>query len=777
MKLRGIVLGAALVGACDDRHEAVDGGVALDARHDVVGDVRDGSEDVRDGSDDVRDDVVGDVRDGSVGDVIEAPDGKPPLDDAGIVEHWAARCDGAAATRPFYQYHLSTAGLDGTTPACGSLAPAGPARWISLSVDAGQSAVIRVGRDGDGPTPSLRVFDACGGACVPVRVRRDADGSQLQWWRNDTCAARVYRVAVGAAEPGVRGRFWVWPRVLATGDNARCETAEATTRVFPTPADRLGDAPSTCTPRQGPTSWYAFSVGTGDRLVARAEPVFVRLPAMARYADLHVLTDCAGTCVAPVGPSVEWMNEGAAVTARLGVTGPDPNDAVGGYTLDATVLRAPANARCETAAALVDVVAPTTVWSASGGPSCAGGSATRAVYYRATVGAGETLAVSGARGDGQQRFAVLDGCEGACLGTATADAAQADARWTNTGTTARAVIVAATGVPTANVWTHAMTAARGAPANRTRCATALRVTDGTVLTGERPVLIDGAAPCGATEETGAYYYAARVEAGDTLMVWGAGRFRLLDGCATTTCLDLDGATARDDSLVWRNESSAAREVVVAMSLPRARQNRAVDVRVAIGRPAYTMRAIPAQCEDVSAGREVRFGTTFLGSSWEALPFAMPFWGATMRAWRLTYRGGLSFAEAVTPGVLPAMSGPSGALPDATLGPFVSALSDGAAQLPFQGAMRVLTVEGARRHVTLDVRTTERRTAPYLHHQVRLYEDGAVEFHYCEVEGGAVYDASSAAVGMQGGTPLQTLAWTSGVPDAVRAGLGVRFTPR
>lgn len=767
MNRYAFTLGAALVCGCDDRHEA--GDATADASIDSPRDVHV----------DARDATVAD-RDAAGADATATPDGKGPLDDAGFPEHWSDRCGGAAEAHSYVQYHLTTAGLTGDTPACGALTPGGPARWLSLTVGAGESAAIRVARDEGGPLPSLRVFEACGGACVPARVRRDGDGSQLVWWRNDTGARRVYAIAVGAAEPGARGRFWVWPRVLPTGANDRCARAEARASVLPIAVATMGDEPSRCAPRQGPTVWYAFSVGTGDRLVASTEPVYIRLPAGPHPTDLHVLTDCDASCVTPVAPAVDWINEGPAATVRLGATAPDPNNEVVDFSLTASVRRAPGNARCESAAALPDAVPETTVWSASAAPACVAAEGARAVYYRATVGAGETIQVSGARGDGQQRFAVLDGCGGACLGSATADATQADARWTNTSATPRAVIVAATGVPRANEWSHAMTSALGAAANHTRCAAALRVSDGTVLAGERPALIDGAAPCGATGETGAYYYAARVEAGDTLMVWGGGRFRLLDGCASATCVDLGGTTVRDDSLVWRNGATTARDVVVAMSLPRARQARAVDVRVAIGRPAYTMTRITAECEDMSAGREVRFGTTYLGSTgsaWEDLPFAMPYFGATMRAWRLADHGGAWLAAESSPGTLSATASFTGTFPAASLGPFVMPLLDSSSSLPFVGAMRVRTVEGARRHMTLDVSTTERSAAPYLRHQMRLYADGAVEFHYCEVMHATRYDATNAHVAMQGGAPLTALTWTAGFDDAVAAGMGVRFTPR
>lgn len=184
------------------------------------------------------------------------------------------RCGGGEVpARPFYQYHLSTAAPVGDAPRCGAQGQR-PAVWSTLALAAGESAVVRVGPEGDGVAPSVRVFEACGGACVTTRERRDGDGTRLVWWRNESSAARTFQLAVGAAEPGVRGRFWVWPRVGATGENSRCETAQGVARVFPTATCSPSAMRPRCGARSAPTVWYAFALGTGDRLVARTEPVY-----------------------------------------------------------------------------------------------------------------------------------------------------------------------------------------------------------------------------------------------------------------------------------------------------------------------------------------------------------------------------------------------------------------------------------------------------------------------------------------------------------------------
>lgn len=711
---------------------------------------------------------------------VDPGDVKPPLDDAGFPEHWGERCGTVPALRPFYRYHMSTRTVSGAAPACGALPAGGPARWMALRIDAGESVLLKVASDG-GPAASLRAFDACGGACVAMRTARDVDGALLAWWRNPDASARVLHVAVGAAEPGARGRFWFWTRVGPTGANATCATAARAASFMSTMVTSVGDEPASCGPRQVPSSWFAANVPPGARLSVRSVTSGAITDIAA--AELHLLDACGGTCVRPATTSFGWVNEGtSAIDARVAVSALDPLDERG-VVVVSQVEPAPANARCDGAIELPESVRATEVWSLSAAPACVAAPWARALFYRARVGAGETIHVSGATGAAQPRFAVLDACGGQCLGATTSDAARADARWTNTGTGAREVWVAATGVPREGVWEHSIESTVGAPAPRMTCATALRVSDGMALAGERPLLATGTAPCGASGETGAYYYAARVGAGETLTLMGRGRFRVLDGCEGARCLDLGGATVSDNSLAWRNDGATARDVVVAMSLPRERQHDAVDLRVAIGRPRYAMTRITAECEPTTGALDARYTSTFLGSTgtvWQALPFELPYFGATMRSWRLASPGGIRL-DGSAPTDMAAyearLRSSVTTLPISGEGPLLAPLIDPAFSLDFAGEIRWLDVAAPRRHVTFDVRPNAMARAPYLHHQVRLYADGAVEFHYCDVVGGASYDASRAVVGMQGGTPVSAMTWSAFVRDAVQPGMGVRFTPQ
>lgn len=778
MSLRHLALGSALLCACDWWDDTG----RNTSRQDLDGAVTDGALDARtDGAadgDDAHTDGAADGDDAPALDV-DRGDAKPPLDDAGFPENWSDRCGAGEAVRPFFRYHMSTVTASDAAPACGTLAAGGPARWMALRVDAGESVLLKVAADGSGPAASVRAFDACGGACVALQTSRDVDGGTLAWWRNPGASARVLHVAVGAAEPGVRGRFWFWPRIGATGANATCATAERLAGLMARTFMTVGDEPARCGPRQGPSPWYAVNVPSGARFTARSETSGAITDIFA--AELHLLDACGGTCLRPPSTSIAWVNEGAsAVDARVAVTPLELLDPRGTVFISQVEL-APANARCDGATELPTRVPTTTVWSLSAAPACASAPGARALYYRARVGAGETIHVSGVPGAAQQRFAVLDACGGACLGSVSSDAIRADARWTNASASPRDVWVAATGVPRDSVWEHAMESTVGAPANRMTCATALRVSDGTTLLAERPLLATGAAPCGATGETGAYYYAARVGAGETLTLTGRGRFRVLDGCDSARCLDLGASTWSDNQLAWRNDG-AARDVIVAMSLPRERQHDAVDLRVTINTPRYTVTRITAECEPTAGAHDARYTSTFLGSSgstWEALPFEFPYFGATMRSWRLATPSGVRLDSSAPPPMAlnaPLMPGVS-TLPISGEAALLASLIDARVDLLFNGETRWLDVAAPRRHMTFDLRPNAMARAPYLHHQMRLYADGVVEFHYCDVVGGTDYDGTMAVVGIQGGTPLTALTWSAFVRDGVRAGMGVRFTPQ
>lgn len=769
MSIRPGLVGAALLCACD----LFDGtGQNTSADH------SDGS--LSEASVDASSDAPSHTEDAAAIDGTGA-DAEPPIDDAGFPEHWSDRCGGAAVSRPFYRYHFSTRSLSGSAPACGSLAAGGPAKWMALRVEAGESVALRVASDPGGPAVTVRAFEACGGACVALRTRHDDDGSTLAWWRNPDASAHTIHVAVGAGAPEARGTFWFSPRIGATGLNATCATAGSTGGLFSGPVSSVGEETASCGTLPGPSTWYSLHVPSGSRVIAQSSSSGSITD--IGFADLHLFAACGGACLRPAATSIDWVNEAAAtVVVPLAVTARDPLDSRGVAT-SVQVIPAPENARCEGAIELPVSVPARESWSLSAAPSCITTPGERALFYRAHVGAGETLHVSGPTGTSQQRFAVIAACGGACLGAATSDATWADARWTNTSSAARDVWVAATGVPANSLWEHSMGSTVGAPANHATCATALRVSNGTTLTGERPLLTAGSAPCGATRETGAYYYSARVGAGETLSISGRGRFRALDGCDAARCLDLGGSTWRDNGLAWRNDGASARDVIVAVSLPRERQHESLDLSVVIGVQPYAMERITAQCEPTDGAHDARFTATYLGSTgsvWQALPFELPYFGETMRAWRLASPGGVRLDGAATPSMVadnaPLRPGPT-TLPISGEQGLLAPLIDQSVDLAFRGEIRWIDVATPRRHITFDVRPTATLTTPYLHHQMRLYADGVVEFHYCDVVHGTTADTSRSVIGMQGGTPLVAITWAAFIRDSVQAGMGVRFTPR
>ncbi len=803
MKLRVIALGAALVGACDLdpsnnalRDVPLTDGALADTARDAIGrDVHGDTSDPRDA-----DTLDGPALDGPAldGPVLDGPalDG-PALDgsadgglpqrfDGSLPEEWDPRCGRMALNTIVRQWWVSTAVATGDAPTCAGLSPAGPVRWRPFRVPAGWSAVLRVRPDGVGVRPSVRVVVDCGGACVPVRSSRDPDGTLRVWWANGDAVPHDYQIAVGDEAPGVRSQFWVWADVAPTSAHGTCATASVDLRLYGRERGEVGDEPATCIARRAPTVWHSYAVPHGGRLVATAASMsFSTDESLLQRADLSLMATCGGSCIATAQRSMDWLNEGDPTRVYLGLTQPDPYNEGYGLRASTEVRPMPSHGECRDAIDLLPTVTgtavggrptATTVWSASAPPACAAASNARALYYRATVGPGETLALAGPREEGQQRLAVLDGCGGSCLGTSTVDSTTAEARWTNTGTTPREVIVASTGVPRANVWTEQFGATRGTPPSHQVCASAMRVHDGDTFRGEPLLLSATPAPCGATSETGALFYAVRVGAGQMLTVRGAARFRLLDGCDTARCLDLDGAPWSDGAALWTNLSTEAREVIVAMSLPRAVQDRAVDVRFTVGRPTYAVSTFAAACEDMSDGTPegVTFYIERASSYFRPLPFEFPYFGVPMRGWCRAEFAGLWLDTTVRTGFQALYVPGAPRIPAAFYSNFIAPLHD-PAMWTWLSDYRWHTVSGSPAHITFE---TTGRGGDFLNHQVRLYANGVIEFHYCAEARTTPFDVSRVQVGLQPTELADTVLWQpGGVPGVPRVGLGLRFTPR
>lgn len=552
-----------------------------------------------------------------------------------------------------------------------------------------------------------------------------------------------------------------------------------------------GEAPA-CAPGSLPALWYRVRVPAGHRITAQ----LFDLSPLRVGATVRLLHTCGGACLAS-SPSaglafVTWVNDGADADVLLALS-PDASTFEGEAQLLVGVQAPPANATCASATTLRDggYLADEPARSLAPAPTCLGRDGWRATYYRTTVPAHQSLVLTGHAAPAPVAYALLDDCAATtCLATATPVGAESVLRYDNASDAPRAMVIAvATPATPADARVSSLVSI-GAVAPNASCGTATRVVDGAALTGQRPLFArEPSRACGdATGETGALYYAARVEAGDELIVTarktigaeGAVRLRLLGACDATACLAYAEETALSVTrLAWVNASAEAREVVLALSLSGALSHASVELAVTTRRQRYAASAIVARCDDMSGAARFEVARGILGQEERRslpLPFAFSWYGETLRHWTASPAGYLElWPEAGTarpstpgPGLLPSV-----ALPPNVLAPFWESFT-----LDAQRAMSWRVVDGPRRHLAVqwtNVQLASATDAP-ITFQAWVLEDGSAEFHYCAMGASARATGGGASIGAQGGAGPQGLTYAFRRAGAAPTGTGIRIGP-
>ena len=558
-----------------------------------------------------------------------------------------------------------------------------------------------------------------------------------------------------------------------------------------------------------PALWYRVTVPAGRVLTVTSVGDFVRAANTLRlYGACSAFTCLAGPSVATDGrtSTARWSN--GAPEARevfVAVTSPFTGTASAPYSITAALSAAPTNLTCDRA---VDVVDGATLpaQDVSGAsilqPPCPGmaGAALPVLFYRATVPAGQTLFATAAPPTGTTARAtpvlrVVPDCSLAtCLAVSAAAAAgNGTVAWTNIGAAPQRVIITYGANPAASATPSDLTFRIRAPAANASCMTPLRVMDGTALPGEN--LGEARELVRACSTTGVegpvLYYAARVGAGQQLVATSArvdGAFfqpllRVTDACGSLSCLGAStivagptGATAR---LVYTNDGPA-RDVILMLS-----GNGAVSgigratLNVSISSPPYAISRVPTACEDLSAGTVVPEATgDDTGSPSLPLPFTFPHFGERMGAWSVSTNGYLQVwpMDGRSAGALGVTDFPSSGAPPSAIAPFWDDL-----EVRPPADVRWRSVTAAPRHLTVGWNRIGfccgGGSTGELTFQVKLFDTGAVEYHYCALTPGVPRAAGgNAAIGMQNSAATRGVTFALRRAGAADTASAIRFTP-
>lgn len=717
------------------------------------------------------------------GHALSAPDGDAPTEVPG------STCATATELTPGVDRSF---GVD--------LPPSG-AVFFATTVAAGGRLVVR---SFGGDDTYLRLDDACDTTTVLAGSLLSREGypseALLLWNNHDTEPRRVILVVERHEDrsPAARRVAIAFTDAAPNASCAGTTPLEPGVTLFGQRVVRGEQVPhgQDCVPSSSLPSkalWYRVRVPARQTLT-------VRVRATGRpWGRLHVqmFRGCGGGILSCGG-----VSSGGDMTARWSDTFGDLGDDGGGevivsvggdyyyypasFDIVAELSPTAPNASCETATVLRDGV-PARAQYLSGAfsvkPVCPGAAANPPLYYAFDVPAGQR-ATAAVHGEHSVSLQMISACaEPRCLGVAPPIAALP--AWHNTSASTQRVYFVV------SEW-----AGRGSTFDVVArlhgdmtCAGAPRVGTG-ILQDERLSLADGAGPsCLPTGTAGrpTRYYVAHVGAGEQLVAevrplvayaWSP-TLRLVDGCMAPRCLaSSDSGTPGADTtrLTWTN-TGAARDVVILVS-SRDDSGESFDLATSIGRPPPRGEAVPGACDTLTTPAVVaRAAGDDVGAPSIALPFTLGYFGAAMGAWSASSNGYLQLwpAVGVSGGARGDAALPSRLAPWGMVAPFWDDLDVGA-----EGAsVRWQEFTTPARHVTVewrDVRPCCDDSPERLTFQAKLFELGAVEFHYCAATASPRARGASASIGMQDAMGLVGTSWAMNREGAATPGTGVRFAP-
>jgi hypothetical protein len=687
-------------------------------------------------------------------------------------------------------------------PACaGATVSGGGTRWFSVVVPA--RAELQVAPEG-GIVPLVRAFADCRSVPACLAANFGTSGTTLSWTNSSSTATRVV-FAVASASPVGTGASVIRVRAVTPSTNGRCADAVALTPGVAATGSfgTGGDVPMACANDTAPQPglYYRVRVPAGQSLTA----TYTAVGGFRRPVSVRVSDACGAACLAANNATSDgstvvtrWTN--ATRTDRDAFISVAPTATTGAtqdFTVTATLSTPPNNVFCGSATPVRDgttlrnqeLAAATVVQAPCPGMT---GTGAASLFYSAVVPRGQTLFVSAnAEVSGRQApvIRVIPTCgSNVCFAASSFAGTTSAASFFNSGAD-QAVIIAVGANNPRVVDPFALAVSIRAPAENGLCRSALRVMNGTTLVGQS--LGDGRelpTACAVPgRDANALYYAVRVGVGEQLIVTTnraepgiTPTLRLFSACGATTCLAQSTLAGQNARLNYTNTTGAAQELILAMNLQDggASTTARANLAVSVARPPYTVTTIPAACDVVSGNVVPGLTGDDVGAESVPLPFPLSYFGAPVSAWSASTNGYLQLwptagrsAGALGATELPASSAPPG---------MIAAFWDDLQVTPGIGDVRWGTFDAGGRHVTVQWTDAQfccnAMGSDRLTFQVKLFQSGVIEAHYCALTGAARVNGQSASFGMQDTAALRGVSYAVRRADAVRTGLAVRYAP-
>ncbi len=342
---------------------------------------------------------------------------------------------------------------------------------------------------------------------------------------------------------------------------------------------------------------------------------------------------------------------------------------------------------------------------------------------------------------------------------------------------------------------YTLNVANWAAASNPTCATATPLVDGTTLTAQNPAGGgDRTTQCQSTAEGGQLFYSVTVPSGrratltltQTSAIARTLAMRAFDACPTTACTaSLSTSALTAQTLTLDNVSAAPRTFFVGVS---AGDMAIADATFTLGvvvNPTplpYVFSSITAACDTMTGGTAVTFISATSDDSYSAiaaLPFTLPYFGATASHYSVTTNGFMQLWTSATG--TPVTSFSNSVMTSAANGmvaPFWDDLAFPSAE-SYGAVTRDIDDAAGRRFVVQWTNFADYSAATArLTFQAKLFASGVIEMHYCAMTNSNAtanrHLGDSATVGVRSIDGTGTLQVGTNTIGLTRPGTGYRI---